>query len=54
MGQEIYTWTSMPSRSILGPGEKLEFRSRLVSPPASATDVMVRFFNPQDVVAAGK
>jgi len=54
MGQEIYTWTSMPSRSILGPGEKLEFRSRLVSPPASASDVMVRFFNPQDVATGAK
>jgi predicted Zn finger-like uncharacterized protein len=53
-GQEIYTWTSMPSRSILGPGEKLEFRSRLVSPPASASDVMVRFSNPQDAAAGAK
>jgi len=54
MGQEIYTWTSMPSRSILGPGEKLEFRSRLVSPPPTASDVIVRFFNPQDAAAGAK
>ena len=53
-GQEIYTWTSIPSRSVLGPGEKLDFRSRLVSPPASATDVMVRFFNPQDAATGTK
>jgi predicted Zn finger-like uncharacterized protein len=53
-GQEVYTWSSMPSRSILGPGEKLEFRSRLVSPPESATDVIVRFFGPQDAVAGAK
>jgi predicted Zn finger-like uncharacterized protein len=53
-GQEIYTWTTMPSRSILGPGEKLDFRSRLVSPPAGASDVMVRFFNPQDVASGAK
>jgi predicted Zn finger-like uncharacterized protein len=52
-GQEIYTWTAQPSRSILGPGEKLEFRSRLASPPADARDVMVRFFNAQDA-AGGK
>ena len=54
MGQEIYTWTSMPSRGILGPGEKLEFRSRLVSPPPTASDVIVRFFNAQDAAAGAK
>ena len=54
MGQEVYTWTSMPSRSILGPGEKLEFKSRLVSPPPTASDVIVRFFNPQDAAAGAK
>ena len=53
-GQEIYTWSTMPSRSILGPGEKLEFRSRLVSPPPTATDVVVRFFNPQDAPTGAK
>jgi predicted Zn finger-like uncharacterized protein len=53
-GQEVYTWSSMPGRSILGPGEKLEFRSRLVSPPESATDIIVRFFGPQDAVAGAK
>ncbi len=52
-GQDIYTWTALPSRSILGPGEHLEFRSRLASPPANALTVMVRFFNPQDAAAAG-
>jgi len=53
-GQEVYTWSSMPSRSTIDPGEKLEFRSRLVSPPESATDVVVRFFGPQDAVAGAK
>lgn len=53
-GQEVYTWSSMPSRSTLAPGEKLEFRSRLVSPPESATDVIVRFFGPQDAAAGEK
>jgi hypothetical protein len=51
-GQEVYTWSALPSRSILGPGEKLDFRSRFVSPPQNATDVMVRFFTPQDSAAA--
>ncbi|HZP69682.1 MAG TPA: FxLYD domain-containing protein [Pseudolabrys sp.] len=53
-GQEIYTWSALPGRSILGPGEKLDFRSRFVSPPPNATDVMVRFFTPQDLSTAAK
>jgi predicted Zn finger-like uncharacterized protein len=53
-GQEIYTWNALPGRSILGPGEKLDFRSRFVSPPPNATDVMVRFFASQDSAAANK
>src|SRR6476620_60660 len=53
-GQEIYTWNALPGRSILGPGEKLDFRSRFVSPPPNATDVMVRFFTPQDSATAAK
>jgi predicted Zn finger-like uncharacterized protein len=51
-GQEVYSWTALPSRSILGPGETLEFSSQLASPPADASDVMVRFFNAQDAAAA--
>jgi predicted Zn finger-like uncharacterized protein len=51
-GQEIYVWTALPSRSILGPGEHLEFRSRLASPPAGARNVMVRFLNAQDAAGA--
>jgi len=53
-GQEVYTWTALPTRSILGPGESLKFSSRLASPPADASDVMVRFFNAQDAVAGAK
>jgi len=50
-GQEVYTWTALPSRSILGPGEKLDFRSRFVSPPENAVDVMVRFSSAQDTAS---
>jgi predicted Zn finger-like uncharacterized protein len=53
-GQEIYTWTALPSRSILGPGERLDFRSRLASPPADASSIMVRFFKTQDADAGEK
>lgn len=53
-GQEIYTWTARPERSILPPGETMEFHTSLAKPPAEATDVMVRFFNAQDAMAGGK
>jgi predicted Zn finger-like uncharacterized protein len=53
-GQEIYTWTALPTRSILEPGARLEFHSRLASPPAEAADVLVRFFNAQDAAAGVK
>ena len=35
-------------------GEKLDFRSRFVSPPENAVDVMVRFASVQDTVAGAK
>lgn len=50
-GQEIYAWTSKPSRSILEPGQTLPFRSRLASPPADSSDVLVRFANANDATA---
>ncbi len=53
-GQEVYAWSMAPSRSILGPGERLEFRSQIPSPPADASDVMVRFFTAQDEAAGAK
>lgn len=48
-GAEIYTWTTLPTRNILGAGEQLPFRSRLASPPADGRDVTVRFFNRKDL-----
>jgi predicted Zn finger-like uncharacterized protein len=53
-GQEVYIWTMPPARSILGPGERLEFRSQIPAPPADASDVMVRFFTAQDAAAGVK
>jgi predicted Zn finger-like uncharacterized protein len=50
-GLEVYAWTSVPARTILPPGETIEFRSRLASPPADGRDVVVRFFNRRDLVA---
>lgn len=53
-GQEVYAWTALPGRSILSPREKLDFRSRFVSPPENAVDVMVRFSNGQDTAPGAK
>jgi len=53
-GQEIYTWTAMPARGILEAGERLDFHSRLASPPADAADVLVRFFTAKDAAAGAK
>ncbi len=53
-GQEVYTWTLQPDRKILQPGERLDFQSRLASPPNDAHDVLVRFFTANDAMAGGK
>jgi predicted Zn finger-like uncharacterized protein len=50
-GGEVYTWTALPSRSILASGDKLGFRTRLASPPPDGRDVVVRFYSRRD--AAG-
>jgi predicted Zn finger-like uncharacterized protein len=47
-GNEIYNWTALPNRSLLGPGEALAFQSRLASPPPETHDVLVRFFTRRD------
>lgn len=50
-GQEVYSWTALAGRSILAPGDSMEFRSRLASPPNDGSDVVVRFHNRRDIVA---
>jgi predicted Zn finger-like uncharacterized protein len=50
-GQEVYSWTALPTKNVLAPGETLPFRSRLASPPRDGNQVMVRFFNRHDLVA---
>jgi predicted Zn finger-like uncharacterized protein len=48
-GNEIYSWTALPTRSLLSPGETLPFQSRLASPPPETRGVLVRFFNRHDL-----
>jgi predicted Zn finger-like uncharacterized protein len=49
--QEIYSWTAVPARTLLPPGETMAFRSRLASPPPEAHDIILRFVNRRDLVA---
>lgn len=48
--QEIYSWTAVPSRASLSPGEAVNFRTRLASPPAGAHDLVLRFVTRRDIV----
>jgi len=50
-GHEIFTWTALPARNALMPGETLPFRTRLASPPHDGQEVLVRFFNRRDLAA---
>jgi predicted Zn finger-like uncharacterized protein len=50
--QEIYSWTAVPSRTALPPGEAVAFRTRLASPPPEARDVLVRFVTRRDIIGA--
>jgi predicted Zn finger-like uncharacterized protein len=51
---EIYSWTAVPVRASLPPGEGVGFRTRLASPPADARDVVVRIVNRRNLVAANR
>jgi predicted Zn finger-like uncharacterized protein len=49
--QEIYSWSALPSRTSLPPGETVTFRTRLASPPPAAHDLVLRFVTHRDIVA---
>jgi len=52
--QEIYSWTAVASRTPLPPGEAVSFRTRVASPPPDAHDVVLRFVDRRDIVAAAR
>jgi len=52
--QEIYSWTAVASRTPLPPGEAVSFRTRLASPPPETHDVVLRFVDRRDIVAAAR
>jgi predicted Zn finger-like uncharacterized protein len=51
---ELYSWTAVPARTVLPPGQTLDFRSRLASPPAEGRSVAVRFLRRDDMLAVSK
>lgn len=51
-GIEIYSWTALLPRSILYPHERVQFKSRLASPPAAGKEIMVRFLTRGDLTAS--
>jgi hypothetical protein len=48
-GAEIYAWNAVLEQSILQPGEKAWFKSRLASPPPEGRNIDVRFFSKRDI-----
>lgn len=49
-GAEIYAWNAVLEQSVLKPGERAWFKSRLASPPPEGRNIDVRFFNKRDLV----
>jgi predicted Zn finger-like uncharacterized protein len=48
-GAEIYAWNTVLEQSLLRPGERIQFKSRLASPPAEGRNIDIRFFNRRDI-----
>ena len=48
-GAEIYAWNTVLEQSVLLPGERAQFKSRLASPPPEGRNIDVRFFNKRDL-----
>jgi hypothetical protein len=50
-GAEIYAWNAVLEQTMLNPGERAWFKSRLASPPPEGRTIDIRFFNKRDVAA---
>lgn len=48
-GAEIYAWNTVLEQTVLQPGERAFFRSRLASPPPEGRNIDIRFFNRRDI-----
>jgi hypothetical protein len=52
-GAEIYAWNSVLEQTVLKPGERALFKSRLAAPPAEGRSIDIRFFNKHDIAGGG-
>ncbi|BAM87162.1 conserved hypothetical protein [Bradyrhizobium oligotrophicum S58] len=50
-GTEIYAWNALLEQTMLKPGERTVFKSRLASPPPEGRNIDIRFFNRRDLAA---
>ena len=50
-GAEVYAWNAVLEQSVLKPGDRAWFKSRLASPPPEGRSIDIRFFNKRDVAA---
>jgi len=48
-GAEIYAWNTVLEQTVLRPGERAAFKSRLASPPPEGRNIDIRFFNKRDM-----
>jgi hypothetical protein len=53
-GAVVYTWTSLPERTMLAPGVSEPFQTRLAAPPPEGRSVEVRFFTRRDIARGGR
>ena len=50
-GAEVYAWNAVLEQSVLKPGERAWFKTRLASPPPEGRNIDIRFFNKRDLAA---
>jgi len=50
-GAEVYAWNAVLEQSVLKPGDRAWFKSRLASPPPEGRTIDIRFFNKRDIAA---
>jgi predicted Zn finger-like uncharacterized protein len=48
-GAEIYAWNTVLEQTVLKPGDRAWFKSRLASPPVEGRSIDIRFFNKRDI-----
>jgi predicted Zn finger-like uncharacterized protein len=48
-GAEVYAWNAVMEQSVLKPGERAWFKSRLASPPPEGRAIDIRFFSKRDL-----